>query len=257
MTKNKNFWNERVRKFGHTGLNHPYIYPWEQKNRLRILNKIVKKTTTKKEKKIKILDFGCGDGKLGINFSKNINPEVIYHCFDISNKCLFLAKKNILKNKFREFKLYKKLPELEINKNEKYDFILLITVIQHMDNLNSFKTLRILKEKLKDDGKIIILDNCYGRPSKSEHIRTNWDKEIIINHFKTAGLKNIRTYKHISNLFFITEYFSSNLNYLRKNPIFKFFIYLPILILFQVFAIFADIFLLNIFKTTYTWFIVE
>ncbi len=256
----KDFWNNRVEEIGHTGLNHPYIYPWEQKIRLVKLQKIIKEFGFKKNIKnryLRVLDFGCGDSKFGINISKKICENFSYHCYDISEKCLFLSLKNIRAKNIKDFAIFKDIKEINKSKKNKYDLILLVTVIQHMDYSQSLNTLKRMKECLNENGIIIILDNCYNKISKVEHIRTNWDKIQVIKHLYDAGFNDIKTYKHTSNLFSITEIINLKFKSLRNNLITKYFIYLPVLLLLQSIAFFGDIFLINIFKTTYTWFVVK
>ena len=102
---------------------------------------------------------------------------------------------------FQYLKILKKLKNLRKNK---YDLILLVTVIQHMDYSQSLNTLKKLKKCLNENGIIIILDNCYNKVSNVEHIRTNWDKNKVIKHLHDAGFNDIKTYK--AHIKFILHY---------------------------------------------------
>jgi len=105
----------------------------------------------------RILDIGCGDG----NFDSHINPNnyVVGVDFVVEND---LIRKSI--KKYYRADLNNGLPQ-EIFSEDKFDYILLLDIIEHLVNYN--KIIKDAIKLLKDDGKIIIsvpnIANIYVR----------------------------------------------------------------------------------------------
>ena len=120
--------------------------------------------------KSKILDIGCNEGKI-LNFLKN--PD--YFGIDI-NKDKILDKEI----KFKQADLNK--DELPFKK-EKFDFVLLLDVLEHV--VNPQKLLLDSKQKLNSNGKLIItLPNDYHLLNK---IRFVLNKHLTENPFAPYG----------------------------------------------------------------------
>jgi methionine biosynthesis protein MetW len=107
----------------------------------------------------KILDIGCNDGKM-----KDFLKNPVYCGVDIDKKFISeLIKKGI---KAKKADLNKK--ELPF-KNERFDFILLLDVLEHV--VNPQKLLLEAKKRLKEDGKIIVsLPNDYHVLNKARFL---------------------------------------------------------------------------------------
>ena len=121
--------------------------------------------------KAKILDVGCNDLKI-LNFLKN--PH--YFGTDINNKKI-LGNDKI---KFKQADLNK--DELPF-KNEKFDFILLLDVLEHV--VTPQKLLLESKQRLKPNGRLIItLPNDYHLLNK---IRFVLNKHLTENPFAPYG----------------------------------------------------------------------
>jgi methionine biosynthesis protein MetW len=123
--------------------------------------------------KSKILDIGCNDARI-LNFLKNPN----YFGIDINNDRI--SESDIKKIKFKQADLNK--DELPF-KNEKFDFILLLDVLEHV--VNPQKLLLEAKKKLSSSGKLIItLPNDYHLLNK---IRFVFNKHLTENPFAPYG----------------------------------------------------------------------
>ena len=123
--------------------------------------------------KSKILDVGCNDAKI-LSFLKNPN----YFGADINKDKI--SESDNKKIKFKQADLNK--DELPF-KNEKFDFILLLDVLEHV--VNPQKLLFEAKGKLKSGGKLIItLPNDYHLLNK---IRFVLNKHLTENPFAPYG----------------------------------------------------------------------
>jgi len=123
--------------------------------------------------KSKILDIGCNDGKI-ISFLKN----PIYFGIDGDAKLISNLSKQGIKSK-----------EVDLNKDElpfkseKFDFILLLDILEHV--VNPKKLLLDAKEKLNSSGKLIItLPNDYHILNK---IRFVLNKHLTEDPFAPYG----------------------------------------------------------------------
>jgi 2-polyprenyl-3-methyl-5-hydroxy-6-metoxy-1,4-benzoquinol methylase len=117
----------------------------------------------------KILDFGCGDGKVGEKLSKE-GYEVllvdIYKHPHISNIPLI----------FKQFKQGEKIPT-----NKMFDVILLLTVLHHSED--PLNTIREAKRLLRKGGRILIIESVYGIKEDSEFGKLTSKEQILTNIF--------------------------------------------------------------------------
>ena len=104
-----------------------------------IIKKLKKVNTDNSLKKIKILDIGCGGGLLCEPLSK-LGAQVVG--IDASEKNIKIAKVHAKKNSLR-INYYCASPENFIS-NEKFDVVLNMEIIEHVQNVNLF-----LKESSK------------------------------------------------------------------------------------------------------------
>jgi SAM-dependent methyltransferase len=97
-----------------------------------------------------ILDAGCGNGRLIKAFE---NKSINYIGFDNSEELIKLAKINFPEQKFIINNIIK-MPNIDDNS---FDWIFSIAVLHHIPGQKlRIKTLQNLKEKLKNNGKLII-----------------------------------------------------------------------------------------------------
>ena len=104
-----------------------------------ILDKLKKRSSGKSLKNIKVLDIGCGGGLLCEPLSK-LGAKVVG--IDASEKNIKIAKTHAKKNKLK-INYYCASPEDFISK-EKFDVILNMEIVEHVENVNLF-----LKESSK------------------------------------------------------------------------------------------------------------
>ncbi len=99
------------------------------------------------------LDLGCGNGFLTNKISKFFKET---HGFDVSESGIEIAKRNSDQNtKFFQTNL-----NLENIKEDSYNVVTLIEVIEHVYDPENF--LKLIKSKMKKDSKIIISTPFHG-----------------------------------------------------------------------------------------------
>jgi 2-polyprenyl-3-methyl-5-hydroxy-6-metoxy-1,4-benzoquinol methylase len=121
----------------------------------------------------KILDIGCNDGKIRL-FLKN----PIYFGIDADEEVI----SKLINQKINAKKIDLNKDEIPF-KNEKFDFVLLLDVLEHV--VNPKKLLLNSREKLKPNGKLIItLPNDYHLLNK---IRFIFNKHLTEDPFAPHG----------------------------------------------------------------------
>ena len=189
--------------------------------RIKYIKEILKKDTKNNLNNQKILDIGCGGGILteplarlgaqvvGIDENENAIRVAINH-----------AKKNELKIK------YKKIIFEKINFNEKFDVILCMEVLEHLNNIDVL--ISKVRESLKPKGKFIgstinrtmssyflaifMAENIMNIVPKKTHSwrkfikPNNLKKKLIFNDFKDINFQGVtfnplkNSWKSIKNL---------------------------------------------------------
>ena len=122
---------------------------------IRIRKKIIKDILGNIDNKI-ILDVGCGTGDISLQFSEKNNITLI----DMSENMLLLAKKNANLKKNKQIQFYKTSFE-EFAPSQKYDTILVIGLLAHVESLNG--TIEKLSDCLKKGGNLIIQFSDYDK----------------------------------------------------------------------------------------------
>ena len=103
----------------------------------------------------KILDAGCGNGAISLQFAKN---NKIY-LMDISGSMLSIAKNNIPKNNQNNVKCMQSSIE-DCNSSEKFDIIIAIGILAHVPSIEL--TIQKFKSMLEHNGKIILQFSDYN-----------------------------------------------------------------------------------------------
>jgi len=100
----------------------------------------------------KVLDLGCGNGRLFAEFK---NRSIVYLGIDNSSTLIELAKKNFPEGKFMVGDI------LDLNKiisrEEKYDYIFCLATLQHIPGRKlRIELLKNIKDQLAPNGEVII-----------------------------------------------------------------------------------------------------
>lgn len=136
------------------------------KRKFQIVSKLIPPSS-------KVLDIGCGDGDL---FNFLITPN--YYAIDGNEGNI----KDLLKKGIKAKKIDLNKEELPF-KDEKFDFIFLLDVLEHV--ANSTKLLQESRNRLKNNGNLIItLPNDYHLLNK---IRFFFNKPLTEDPFASYG----------------------------------------------------------------------
>ena len=144
----------------------------------KIVQNILKKNI--KKKKIKILDFGCG---VGINLEM-LSKFGDLTAYDDNKIVLKFIRKKFLNRKIRFINT--------INDKKKYDLIVAMDVIEHIND--DKKIVEKLNKKLLKNGKILITVPAYNflftTKDKILHHKRRYSKESILNILRPNFKKN-------------------------------------------------------------------
>lgn len=134
-------------------LSNPYFYLFSQKVmfatsfRKNLIKKMIKK------KNVKVLDIGCGPG----NILESL-PKSEYFGYDINSSYINYAKKKYGKGgKF----FCKKFSKHDLKKLPKFDHVLLLGILHHMNDKEVNRLILLIKKVLKKNGKLITLDGVF------------------------------------------------------------------------------------------------
>jgi len=191
-------------------LNYPLVYSLSQiimsatSFRKKIIKNIVKK------KKPYILDIGCGPAEILETLS-----DVNYFGFDVNKNHIDFAKK-----KYKDKGIFKcsKFSSKKINKKIKFDYVLLLGLLHHLNDKQSYFLLSEIKKVLKKKGMLITLDNIYIKNQnifakklidldKGQNVRTKRQYlKILSKDFKKIQCK-IYLQKFIPYTWFVSKSF--------------------------------------------------
>jgi len=168
--------------------------------------KIVRKYITKKN--VKVLDVGCGPAEI-----LSTLPNIQYYGFDINPIFINSAKKRY-ENKGKFF--CKKFTRTDIKNLPKFDHVLLLGILHHLNDKEINILISNIKKVLKKKGNIIALDNIFInnqnfiaklliQMDKGNNVRTKKGYlDILKNHFKKINSK-IYHQKFIPYTWFVTK----------------------------------------------------
>jgi 2-polyprenyl-3-methyl-5-hydroxy-6-metoxy-1,4-benzoquinol methylase len=146
--------------FFYNFLEHPFFYDFIQHATLayKFRNRLIMEEL-KKNKFNKILDIGCGTA----NILNVLGNNMKYYGFDTNKKCIIYAK-----NKYINQNFFCKIFDKKNSKIvPKVDVIILNAVLHHLNSKEIILLLELLKNKIKNDGKIIIIEPFYSKTTFS------------------------------------------------------------------------------------------
>lgn len=151
----------------------------------------------KKNRKLHILDLGCGDGMNAVHFQQCFS-QIEYFGIDVSRASIMQAKK--LENTNVHFECYdgKKIPY----QNESFDMILIACVLHHVPHEEHEKLLTECKRVLKENGCIFVFEHNPWNPLTRKIVNDcEFDKDAVLvsgrrlmKTMKQAGFCNMKIY---------------------------------------------------------------
>ena len=131
-------------------------------------------------KEHKILEIGAYYGILGNLISPHVKE---YHGLELSTHAANYAKKNFNLNMITE------KPEQYLEKDNKYDLIIMTDVIEHLDN--PFKVLSLIEKSLNEEGQLILSTfNFDSMFSKIMGKKYPWIIPMHKYYFSNTTIKN-------------------------------------------------------------------
>lgn len=190
MLKNSSidFWNNRVRNFGHTGWADYSIYAFDQPARLKSIRKLLSLHHIKGDN---AFDFGCGTGDFSLLLSEFFNNVKGY---DISAEAVKIARQ---KSKTGTTQFYTGIPILQMPVDDGVlDLVLCITVLDHITDDNELdQTLFYFRRKLAKHGILIALEYA---PIREMDEKNNYQRFDLYENWKerfaSCGFTIIREY---------------------------------------------------------------
>ena len=133
-------------------------------------------------------DFNVIDVGSGLSTIIEGLPSINYYGYDINSSYIKYAKKKYHNKKFHFF--CKKLNKRQISKCPKFDCVLLLGLLHHLNDKEFISTIRLIKNSLKINGKILILDNVIIE-------NQNFISKFLINNDKGDNVRSLDQFKLI------------------------------------------------------------
>ncbi len=173
-----------------------------------------------------VADVGCGDGKILCELSKILKKSVL-DGYDLSNKAILFAK--AFSNEIKNLNFYcEDFKESKIQ----YDVIICMEVLEHIPDKEIMSFVKILSNKLKNNGKLIISVPSKNVPLHIKHYR-HYDLDLL--------KKQSRDYFEIEKSYFVH----------KRNKIYRL---MNILLTNRIFIL-ANSFLIRIILSVYNKFL--
>ncbi len=134
-----------------------------------------------------VLDIGCGPADILNNLT-----DINYWGFDISKDYIDHAK---IKFGFRAKFLCKKLEQSDLNDLPKFDVVLALGLIHHLNDDTAVQLLKLAKNSLNPSGKIITIDPCYDNDQ-------NLIAKFLIMNDRGNHVRNMREYLALAKIVF-------------------------------------------------------
>jgi len=166
----KNFYNQQASKYHHS----------RQKYRADgelLINSLQSYAKKNKNKKIKILELGCGSGRFCSLLNSDFNEKFDYTWVDISQNLLDCAQKDNPKNKF----ICDDMTHFLMKENtEVYDFIVLTSSYQHIPKkAEKAYIMKLFYKILKYDGSLLMVNRAF-----SKRFFQHYKKPVLQSIFK-------------------------------------------------------------------------
>jgi 2-polyprenyl-3-methyl-5-hydroxy-6-metoxy-1,4-benzoquinol methylase len=176
--------------FFYNFLEHPFFYDFIQHATLayKFRNRLITEEL-KKNKFYKILDIGCGTANI-LNVLGNNNK---YYGFDTNKKCIIYAK-----NKYKNQNFFCMIFDKKNSKIvPKVDVIILNAVLHHLNSKETILLLELLKNKIKNDGKIIIIEPFYSKTTFSFRNTLDKIRDKIAEYDRGNFVRSINEYRKL------------------------------------------------------------
>lgn len=143
------FWNDRVRRHGHTGWADPSVYAFDQRMRLAAVRAVL--GVLNLPQAACALDFGCGTGDFCAVLAEHCSVVVGY---DYSPSVLEVARQSHAQPKIRF------VDHMDAAFARRCDLVLCVTVLQHLiDDAQLHAVLRRIVDCLNPGGHVLLIES--------------------------------------------------------------------------------------------------
>jgi len=172
------FWAERVRRHGHTGWSDPATYCYDQRLRLKAIAQIA--LLPLPARPASALDFGCGVGDFCALLAPHFDTVTGY---DPSAEVLARARAC---NPAPNIRYHERL---EMALDRRHDFILSVTVLQHIVDDAALAALLVrLAAALAPGGRVVVMETLAALESDAGYLRRRTLAQLT-GLFDRAGLR--------------------------------------------------------------------
>jgi len=192
----KNLWRERA-SLGDRGVLDPADKKGLKNKYIDLTHKIILEEEMKLSTSDKVLDFGCGAGRLSSWIANFEVSKVIG--VDITPEMIDRAQENYSSKKNLKFLNYNgsKIP----SSDDYFDKVLSVWVLQHIVEESKFReTIRELGRVLKKNGQIFFIEQVMQRNSSEKYPQTDYIYKLqrspknYIKTFQESGFRLIEWY---------------------------------------------------------------
>jgi trans-aconitate methyltransferase len=180
----RDFWNARFKASGHTGWSNPWLYAYDQRNRINALKALIQRIDPSS-----VMDIGCGTGDF-VELVKQECPACNITAIDISNEAIASSRKRFAGVEGVSF--YAEDLQVAEFDTEHYDLLVSITVLQHItDHKELHKLLKKIGKALRPNGCFVFLENVYHGQEKADsfYLNKSFSAQDWVKACQGAGLK--------------------------------------------------------------------
>jgi ubiquinone/menaquinone biosynthesis C-methylase UbiE len=178
MVLTREYWNNRVSKYGHTGHSEPFYYCFDQQARLFAIEKIIQEIKTTKQT---ALDFGCGSG----DFLEILSRHYKVVCgYDFSSLVVNNASK-----RYTEPNIVVSDVLDELLQHKRFDLVLSVTVLQYFNASELEQHLALMCQHLNELGVMLAME--FFQPEELA-AKNNDDKTTYKQWYSALAKNNLK-----------------------------------------------------------------
>jgi SAM-dependent methyltransferase len=151
----------------------------------------------------RVLDIGCGTAEI-----RDFLPAVQYFGFDPNSRYIETARKRLSDVPDCTF-FCSSIEQTKLNAYPKFDIVLAIGVLHHLDDESAIHLTKIAKSTLKENGRLILWDTCFidGQPPIARYL---------------AGMDRGQNVRDVESYLQILDTVFKNVNFAVRHDLLRF-----------------------------------